>query len=171
MSTEGIDDAGSSGAPRERRPFRWWWIPAYFAVSLFLDTVGEAVWDRVVAIGGYGLSNAVAGLVALTVCFVFYARTRARHRKLEDEGDPEPLPTTTDYVTTAMPTVVLSWMAGLVAWAVTVMLLVLLGPSSAWVLGPVVGTAFMVGARMESSHAKVMEARRRMPPAPATPPT
>jgi hypothetical protein len=76
VSTEGIDDVGSAGAPRERWPFRWWWIPAYFAANLFLDTVGTAVWDWVIATGGYGLSNAIAGLIAATVCFAIYARTR-----------------------------------------------------------------------------------------------
>lgn len=167
MSTEGIDDVGSAGSPRERWPFRWWWIPAYFAANFFLDTVGTAVWDWVIATGGYGLSNAIAGLIAATVCFAIYARTRARHRKLEDEGDPERLPATTDYVTMSTPTVVLCWMAGVVAWVVTPVLLIFAGPGSAWVLGPIIGTAFILGARTESVHSRVMDARRGMPPAPA----
>ena len=169
MSTEGIGDAGSAGAPRERWAFRWWWIPAYFATTFVLDTVGTAVWDWVLATGGYGLSNAVAGLITLTVCFVMHSRTRARHQKLEEEGDPEVLPRTTDYVTTATPTVVLCGMAGVVAWAVTVLLLVVAGFSSAWVIGPIIGTAFILGARTESAHARTMDALRGMPPAPAAP--
>jgi hypothetical protein len=169
VSTEGTGEAGSVSAPRERWPFRWWWIPVYFAASFILDTVGTAVWDWVIATGGYGLSNAIAGLIAAVVCCKVYAHTRARHRKFETEGDPEQLPATTDYATMAMPTVVLGWMVGLVAWAVTVVLLVFAGPGSAWVLGPIVGTAFILGARMESAHAKVMDAHRGMPPAVAGP--
>lgn len=40
-------------------------------------------------------------------------------------------------------------------------------PSQVWVLGPVIGTAFLLGARRESAHARAMEARRGTPPAPA----
>jgi hypothetical protein len=166
VSTEGTGDSGSASAPQQRWAFRWWWwIPVYFAANFIFDRVGRAVWDWVIATGGYGLSNAIAGLAAATVCFVIYARTRARHRQLEDEGDPERLPATTDYATMSMPTVVLGWMVGVVAWAVTVVVLVFAGPGSAWVIGPIVGTAFIFGARMESAHAKLMDARRGMPPA------
>lgn len=158
-------------APRKRWSFQWWWwIPAYFAASIFFDVVGEAVWNRLIAIGGYGLTNSVAGLIALAVCFAIYSRTRALHRKLEVEGDPEKLPATTDYVTMSMPTVVLGWMAGVVVWGVTLLLLVVAGFSSAWVLGPIIGTALILGARMEAAHARVMDARRGRPPATAPQP-
>lgn len=168
MSTAGTSGSRSAGFPRERWPFRWWWIPAYFAASLFFDVVGEAVWHWVVATGGYGLSNAVAGLIALAVCFVVHSRTRARHQELEAEGDPEPLPATTDYLTMAQPTVVLGWMGGVVAWGATLLLLVVAGFGSAWVLGPIIGTAFILGARIEAAHARTMDARRGTPPVTAS---
>lgn len=40
---------------------------------------------------------------------------------------------------------------------------------SAWVIGPVIGTAFILGARTESAHAWTMDALRGIPPAPAAP--
>ncbi|GAA1747136.1 hypothetical protein GCM10009767_02290 [Kocuria aegyptia] len=122
------------------------------------------MWNRLIVIGGYGLTNSVAGLIALAVCFAIYSRTRARYRKLEAEGDPERLPATTDYVTMSMPTVVLGWMAGVVVWGVTLLLLVIAGFGSAWVLGPIIGTALILGARMEAAHARTMDARRGTPP-------
>jgi hypothetical protein len=164
VSTAETGESRSSQPPRERWPFRWWWIPAYFAASIFFDMVGEAVWNRLITIGGYGLTNSVAGLLAAAVCFVIYSRTRVRHRKLEVEGDPERLPVTTDYVTMATPTVVLGWMAGVVTWGVALLLLAVAGFGSAWVLGPIIGTAFILGARMEAAHARTMDARRGMPP-------
>ncbi|GGG64247.1 hypothetical protein GCM10011374_29760 [Kocuria dechangensis] len=44
-------------------------------------------------------------------------------------------------------------------------LLIFAGPASAWVLGPIIGTASLLGARLESSHARAMDAGRGRPPA------
>ncbi|MEF3121683.1 hypothetical protein [Kocuria flava] len=153
-------------APKHR--FRWlWWVAAWFLWTFLGDELLEAVWSWLIAVGGYGLTNAVSGLIALSSCFVVLIRTRVRHRQLETQGDPEPLPATTDYVTTALPMVVLCWLVGVGAWGVTVLLVALAGFGSAWVLGPIIGTAFILGARMESAHARTMDARRGMPPAAA----
>jgi len=106
VGAQHAEGSNGTGAPRERRTFQrwwWWWILVYFAADLLVDAVGEAVWNWLIAVGGYGLTNAVAGF------------------------------------------------------------------GSAWVLGPVIGTAFILGARMESAHARTMDARRGRPPAPAPP--
>lgn len=161
--------AGEAAAPKSR--WRWlWWVAVWFLWTFLGDELLEAVWAWLIAVGGYGLTNAVAGLIAVSVCFVVLTRTRARYRQLERDGDPEPLPATTDYVTTALPMVALCWMVGVGTWGVTVLLVFLAGFGSAWVLGPVIGTAFILGARMESTHARVMDARRGMPPAAAARP-
>lgn len=127
------------------------------------DELLEGVWTWLIAVGGYGLTNAIAGLLALSACFVVLIRTRARHRQLETQGDPEPLPATTDYVTVALPMVALCWMVGVGTWGVTVLLVAVAGFGSAWVLGPIIGTAFILGARMASTHARMMDALRGPP--------
>lgn len=40
---------------------------------------------------------------------------------------------------------------------------------TAWVIGPIIGTAFIMGARTESARARTMDALRGMPPASAAP--
>jgi hypothetical protein len=106
-------------------------------------------------------------LIALTACFFVYQRLKAGYRLLETDGDPDPLPMSTDCSTVAAPMVWLCWIAGAAAWGVTLVLLIVAGPASAWVLGPIIGTTFILGARLESAHARVMDARRGRPPAAA----
>lgn len=160
--------AQDAGCPRERRPFRWWWIPAYFIGYIVLDQLLRAGLNWLVATGGYGLSNAVIGLLGLVLGFVVIQRTHVRHRKLETDGDPEPLPAPYDYVTQAQPGLIMGWVVGVIAWAGTLAMVFFFGPASAVVLGPIIGTTAIIAGRMEMAHAKVMDARRGRPPA-ATP--
>ena len=159
--------AQDAGRPRQRWQFRWWWIPAYFIGYMILGELLEASMGWLIATGGYGLSNAVVGLIGLAFCFVLIQRTHVRHRKLEADGDPEPLPASTDYVTQAQPGFFMGWGIGVIAWAGTLAFLASFGPAPAVVLGPVIGTTAIIAGRMEMAHAKVMDARRGRPPAAA----
>jgi hypothetical protein len=159
-------EQGGARPPWRRWRFRWWWVPAYFIAYLALDAAVDMVWKWLVATGGYGLSNAVAALIGLGLSFIFFQRAQVRYRRLEIDGDPEPLPVTTDYVTMARPSVWLCWFFGILAWVLTLSLLLFAGPISAWVLGPIAGTMFLATARLEKRHAQAMDARRgQLPPA------
>ncbi|WP_298582986.1 hypothetical protein [uncultured Kocuria sp.] len=122
-----------------------------------------------VAIGGYGFSNAVLGLLTLGVCFIGIQRTHVRHARLEDEGDPDPLPAVYDYVTQAQGGVFMGWGAAVLGWAIPLLLLIFVGPLSALTPAPILGTTALIYGRMEMVHARAMDARRGMPPAVAGP--
>lgn len=157
--------AGEPGVPKGRRTWLWW-LTAWFLWTFIADELLEAALDWMVAIGGYGFSNAVLGLVTLGVCFIGIQRTHVKHAKSEAEGDPDPLPAVYDYVTQAQGGVFMGWGAAVLGWAIPLLLLIFLGPASALSPWPILGTTALIHGRMEMAHARVMDARRGSPPAP-----
>ncbi|MEX5299289.1 hypothetical protein RCG67_10980 [Kocuria sp. CPCC 205292] len=157
-------EAGEPTAPKKARTWLWW-IAAWFLWTFVADEVLEAALDWMVAVGGYGFSNAVLGLLTLGVCFIAVQRTHVKHARREAEGDPDPLPAAYDYVTQAQAGLCLGWGAAVLGWALPLLLLILLGPASALSPWPVLGTTALIHGRMEMEHARVMDARRGRPPA------
>jgi hypothetical protein len=152
-------DSGAAGGPRGRRTWLWW--GGFYLLSyVVLPRVLEGALEWLVATGGYGLSNAVVGLLALGFCFVLVQRTRVTHAKREAEGDPDPLPRAYDYTTQAQAGLFLGWAFGVLAWAGTLAWLALVGPGSMVVLGPVLGTTAVIAGRDAMAHARAMDARR-----------
>lgn len=157
-----------SGAPEKRRTWLWW-VAAWFLWTFVADDLLEAALDWMVAIGGYGFSNAVLGLLTLGVCFIAIQRTHVKHARLEAEGDPDPLPAVYDYTTQARAGLYLGWGAAVLGWTIPLLLLVFVGPLSALTPAPILGTTMLIYGRMEMAHARVMDARRGKPPAVADP--
>ncbi|MFI7583151.1 hypothetical protein ACH9DO_05085 [Kocuria sp. M1N1S27] len=157
-----------SGVPQKRRTW-WWWLAVWALWTFAADDLLEAALDWMVAIGGYGFSNAVLGLLTLGVCFIGIQRTHVRHAELEAEGDPDPLPAVYDYTTQAQAGLYLGWGAAVLGWAVPLLLLIFVGPLSALTPAPIIGTTLLVCGRMQLAHARTMDARRGMPPAVAGP--
>jgi hypothetical protein len=124
--------------------------------------------DWLVSIGGYGLSNAVFATLVGAGCCAGLEITRRRLRRVENEGDPEPINPPYDYETTARPSVWLGWTAGVVCW-VAGFVIPAAGYPHVFVIGSVVGTTAVLAGRMEIAHARAMDARRGMPPAVAGP--
>lgn len=160
------NSAEDAAAPKGRRRLLWW-IAAWVLWTTVGDDLMMAVLDWMVTVGGYGFSNAVLGLLTLGVCFIGIQRAHVRHARLEDEGDPEPLPAVYDYTTQAQAGLYLGWGAAVLGWAIPALLLVFVGPLSALTPAPIIGTTALIYGRMEMAHAQAMDARRGQPPASA----
>lgn len=147
------------------------WLAGFFVWAYTADWVEArlvAFVNWLVSIGGYGLSNAVFAALVGAGCFVGLDVTRRRLRRIETDGDPEPINPPYDYETTARPSVWLGWTAGVVCWVAGFVILAV-GYPQVFIIGPIVGTTAVLAGRMEASHARAMDARRRMPPAVAGP--
>lgn len=143
------------------------WLVGFFVwtyISDWIDALLTGFVDWLVSIGGYGLSNAVFAALVGAGCFAILEATRRRQRRIEADGDPEPINPPYDYATTARPSVWLGWTAGVVCWAAGIALLAT-GYPHVFIIGPVVGTTAVLAGRMEFTHARTMDARRGIPPA------
>ncbi|MEX5307591.1 hypothetical protein RF644_17740 [Kocuria sp. CPCC 205258] len=140
----------------------------WFYASDWLWDLLASFADWLVSIGGYGLSNAVFAALVGAGCFAGLEITRRRLRRVEVDGDPEPINPPYDYETTARPSVWLGWTAGVVCWVAGFVILTA-GYPHVFIIGPVIGTTAVLAGRMEASHARAMDARRGMPPAVAGP--
>ncbi len=155
---------GDSAKPNRKKAWRWALIfIAYFLVTAFLDDwiadQFKASMRALVAIGGFWLSNLAVGLLAGTVCYIMYAHHK---RKLADKllnGDPEPLPVHSDYVTMAQADAWFCWFGGLIFWAAGLAILFFWYPA-AWVFGPIVGTTIIVAGIKTMANARMMDAQR-----------
>jgi hypothetical protein len=91
-------------------------------------------------------------------------RASRGHRKLELEGDPEPLAPPYEYEVPAKAFLWLGWIAGVLCWAYGAISAVF-GFYEVVIVGPILGTAAIAGGHMSLAHARAMDARRGRPPA------
>lgn len=82
---------GEPAAPKERRTWLRW-VATWFLWSRVADELLEAALGWMVAVGGYGFSNAVLGLITLGACFIGIQRTHVEHARREAESTPDPGP-------------------------------------------------------------------------------
>lgn len=150
------------GEPTKKRgPRQWVWL---FWVYMLWNVVGQHIitgavrW--LVAVGGYGFSNAILALVALGGCLIAHQIIQGKYEKLETEGDPEPLPAFAEYVTQAQVSLYMGWFAVILGWGGALAWLIFLGPAPALAVAPVLGTAAVMAGRASMAHARIMDARR-----------
>ena len=91
---------GTGEGPAPKKDRKWLWgLGAWLFWFIVADEMVEAALAWLVATGGYGFSNAIIGLLTLGGCFIGVQRLHVKHRRLETEGDPDPLPAPYDYQT------------------------------------------------------------------------
>lgn len=156
---------GSEGSRKRRVPGWVWWV-AFLALWVVVmgaarDAIGwvtdQAV-PSLVATGGYWLSNTVAVAVVAVLGLPALWGQHLRYRRIELEGDPHPPVSPFTYQSQGKAS---AWFASVLAIAgcAAGLGMVLFGHWAVFLAGPALGAIAAIGGRMDTHHAKMMDAR------------
>ena len=124
--------------------------------------MGFTLWGGpwLIATAGPVLSNVVLGIPVLVLAVLRLWRQRREYRKLETQGDPEPLRPPFEYEPSAQGTRSFSWVIG-GGFLLLTLALAWGGNYALLAPGLIVGLMLMLLGQEEVRHARAMDARRQ----------
>ena len=124
--------------------------------------MGFTLWGGpwLIATAGPVLSNVVLGIPVLVLAVLRLWRQRREYRRLEAQGDPEPLRPPFEYEPSAQGTRSFSWVIG-GGFLLLTLALAWSGNYSFLAPGLIVGLMLMLLGQEEVRHARAMDARRQ----------